>query len=179
MDDVYDRIRKRVKPETRDKIKNMMKNIQAATIIKEAFNLYMPQVKSEITDLTNFLLANTDWKRDYPINILEIGTKFGGTFYIWNEINRLMYERSQDWDLNGESEGKVCISIDMSDGGIHGGISDEEMDKRDLWFLERFENCHFIRGDSHSVETYCQVQLLLEPALGYMMANSNYDNVIP
>lgn len=102
-------------------------------IIDEAYQLYMPQVRSEITDLTEFVIKNTLLKDGKPINILEIGTKFGGTFYIWNKIN---------------PDG-INISIDISDGGQHGGILDEEMDKRDVWFLERFNNCHFIRGDSH------------------------------
>lgn len=112
-------------------------------IISEAFELYMPQVKSEITDLANLIQNDIFDKREndpfYQYNILEIGTKNGGTFYIWNKLNEL---------TNG-----MNISIDMSDGGIHGGIEDEKMDKRDLWFLERFNNCHFIRGDSHEEET--------------------------
>lgn len=119
----------------------MQKN-HIETIIDDAYQLYMPQVRSEITDLTKFVIENTPLKDDKPINILEIGTKFGGSFYIWNSIN-------QDG---------MNISIDISDGGQHGGISEEEMDKRDLWFAERFNNCHFIRGDSHSFDTVKQVK---------------------
>lgn len=116
-------------------------------IIDEAYKLYMPQVRSEITDLTKFVIANSGLKDGKPINILEIGTKFGGTFYIWNKINP-----------NG-----MNISIDMTDGGIHGGISEEEMNKRDLWFQERFPNCHFIRGDSHEWRTFNKFSKILNP----------------
>jgi predicted O-methyltransferase YrrM len=114
-------------------------------IIDDAYKLYMPQVRSEITDLTRFLIENTILKDGRPINVLEIGTKFGGTFFIWNKFN--------PYGMN--------ISIDLNDKGIHGGIGDEAMDKRDLWFQERFDNCHFIRGDSHADETKLEVVNLI------------------
>lgn len=112
-------------------------------IIDEAYELYMPQDRYEITELTQFVEEyhlNKIKKLDYGMVTLEIGTKFGGTFYIWNSLFG--------------SEDDINISIDMSDGGIHGGISDEKMNARDLWFNERFSNCEFIRGDSHSLVTY-------------------------
>lgn len=121
-------------------------------VIYEAYELYMPQDRYEITELATFI--KYQFKREVyhytgidipePYNVLEIGTKFGGTFYIWNKL------------IEKHGAG-MCISIDMSDGGIHGGIPDEEMDKRDLWFKERFSNCHFIRGDSHNLETKLKV----------------------
>ena len=116
------------------------------SIIAEAFKLYMPQDKYEITELAIFVKSHIDNRQSDGYNILEIGTKYGGTFYIWNELNP-----------HG-----INISIDMSDGGIHGGIPDEEMDRRDLWFYERFENCHFIRGDSHSLQTHGDTFRLLD-----------------
>lgn len=122
-------------------------------IIDEAFQLYMPQVRSEITQLTDFIQTDILDKREndpfYQYNILEIGTKFGGTFYLWNKLNEL---------TNG-----MNVSVDFSDGGLHGGISEEEMDKRDLWFSERFDNCHFIRGDSHELATHFKVRDLICP----------------
>lgn len=105
-------------------------------IIDAAFSLYMPQIRSEITALAEFIKWEHSLHKE-KYTILEIGTKNGGTLYIWNEINP-----------NG-----INISIDKSDGGKHGGISEETMDKRDLWFNERFNNCHFIRGNSHDTTT--------------------------
>lgn len=107
--------------------------------IDEAYGLYMPQVRSEIEQLVEFVKVHrhnalTTGKQE-SYNILEIGTKYGGTLHLWCSLNPTP-------GLN--------ISIDMSDGGIHGGISDEEMDSRDIKFCERFDNVHFIRGDSHS-----------------------------
>ena len=120
----------------------------------------MPQVRSEITDLAKFVIENTPLKEGKPINILEIGTKFGGTFHIWNSIN---------------PDG-MNISIDMSDGGQHGGISNEEMDKRDLWFLERFDNCHFIRGNSHD-EKICGEMIFKFKEHDFV--NRSIDNKLP
>lgn len=108
-------------------------------IIDEAYDLYMPQDRYEITELAEFVLDYAEQSKQEDMITLEIGTKFGGTFYIWCSLFNM--------------EGDLNISIDMSDGGIHGGISEEEMDKRDRWFKRSFGNCHFIRGDSHDVNT--------------------------
>ena len=110
--------------------------------VDEAYKLYMPQDRYEITELAKFVDAyHTERikRLDYGMKTVEIGTKKGGTFYLWCSLFG-----STD-DLN--------ISIDMSDGGLHGGVPDEVMNKRDLWFQERFHNCHFIRGDSHDSNT--------------------------
>jgi len=111
-------------------------------VVEEAYQLYMPQDKYEITELSSFVEEHRSGSIS-PYNIVEIGTKFGGTFYIWCCINRPNFENVEG----------VNISIDMSDGGIHGGIPDEEMNERDRWFRERFDNCYFIRGNSHDEQT--------------------------
>ena len=117
-------------------------------IIDEAYQLYMPQDRYEITELYQFVSDHYGHTpKSAPYNILEIGTKFGGTFYLWASLNR--------------SSG-LNISIDVSDGGLHGGIPDEEMDKRDLWFCERFDNVKFIRGDSHSQQVHGDCYRLLD-----------------
>jgi predicted O-methyltransferase YrrM len=110
--------------------------------INTAYSLYMPQIRQEITELYDLVSRHFDGRdTTQPYNILEIGTKYGGTFYLWNSIN---------WDgLN--------ISIDVSDGGIHGGISEKEMDDRDEWFKTKFKNCKFIRGNSHSTATQAEL----------------------
>lgn len=119
-------------------------------ILDQAYSLYMPQIRSEIADLYDFVRRHRGLTlKSEPYNILEIGTKFGGTFYLWASLNR--------------SSG-LNISIDMSDGGIHGGIPDEEMDKRDLWFCERFDNVKFIRGDSHDPWTPVELISHLKPS---------------
>lgn len=122
-------------------------------IIDEAYELYMPQVREEILQLSNLIVGSMKKSRESwlgkslvpePYNVLEIGTKFGGTFYVWNKL------------VQAHGAG-MCISVDLADG-IHGGVPAEEMDKRDLWFHERFDNCHFIRGNSHN--QYVKVKVL-------------------
>lgn len=104
-------------------------------VIDEAYELYMPQVRYEIEEFYDFVCDHYGFtKKSESYNVLEIGTKFGGTFYLWCMMN-------QSSGLN--------ISIDMNDGGLHGGIDEKKMDERDKWFKERFDNCKFIRGDSH------------------------------
>ena len=131
----------------------MNKLQKISEMVDGGYSLYMPQVRYEIEELTKFLWEYFEANKIYAPNILEIGTKFGGTLNIWAE---LIEEMSK---LEPPKKG-MCISIDMSDGGIHGGISEEEMDKRDLHFLERFENCHFIRGNSHEIETVHKIKNL-------------------
>jgi cephalosporin hydroxylase len=100
-------------------------------IIENAYKLYMPQLKDEIKDLAGFV------QKQKPSVIVEIGTKYGGTFMIWNEI----------------SDG-LKISIDLTDG-IHGGVSNEDIVNRDNFFKKKYgENCIFINGNSHSISTY-------------------------
>ncbi len=116
--------------------------------IDDAYKLYMPQIRSEITSLAEVVQnRHGHTPTSTPYNILEIGTKFGGTFYLWNSINH--------------PDG-MNISIDMDDGGKHGGIGSDQMDKRDLWFQERFANCHFIRGDSHAESTLYNLRYNLQ-----------------
>ena len=47
-------------------------------IIESAYSLYMPQEKEEITQLAKFVYELQ------PKVVVEIGTKFGGTFKINN-----------------------------------------------------------------------------------------------
>lgn len=135
------------------------------SIIDEAYKLYMPQVRSEIIGLTDFIINHFsfDGRNMKPINVLEIGTKYGGTFYIWNQLNELLTSKAWDWDLNDQFS-DVRISIDLK-SGIHGGIDQESINKRNLYFLERFKNCHFIEGDSHSTTTMTKMLQVFDPSI--------------
>lgn len=103
-------------------------------IIQEAYKLYMPQIESEITSLAEFLRKEIEKKPDFTI--VEIGTKFGGTFKIWCELN---------------PEGKK-VSIDIP-AGMHGGISEEEFNRRNARFVMEYRNVHFLTGNSHHETT--------------------------
>jgi len=100
-------------------------------VVDKAFGLYMPQERDEIVQLAKFVYELQ------PKVVVEIGTKFGGTFMIWNEI----------------APG-VKISVDLVEG-IHGGVSRSDTDARNARFKELYnDSCIFIEGNSHESATY-------------------------
>jgi len=100
-------------------------------ILDKAYSLYMPQEREEIEGLAKFV---NDFQ---PEVVVEIGTKFGGTFMIWCELTQ-----------------GIKISIDLVEG-IHGGVDRESTDKRNNMFKELYpDKCFFIEGDSHDKSTY-------------------------
>lgn len=100
-------------------------------IIESGYSLYMPQEKEEITQLAKFVYELQ------PKVVVEIGTKFGGTFKIWNEITNAK-----------------TISIDLV-AGIHGGVTRDDVDNRNKSFINLYgSRCNFIEGDSHQDLTY-------------------------
>jgi len=100
-------------------------------IIESAYSLYMPQEKEEITQLAKFVYELQ------PKIVVEIGTKFGGTFKIWNEVTNAK-----------------TISIDLVDG-IHGGVTRDDVNDRNKYFINLYgSRCNFIEGDSHQDLTY-------------------------
>lgn len=100
-------------------------------VIDDAYKLYMPQEREEIIGLAQFV---HDLQ---PLVIVEIGTKFGGTFMIWNEVTNAK-----------------TISIDLVEG-IHGGITREATDERNKKFKKLYnDRCIFIEGNSHDKLTY-------------------------
>ena len=105
--------------------------MQINEILDRAYDLYMPQERDEIYALAEFV------NKLQPKVVVEIGSKFGGTFMIWNEVT------------NADT-----ISIDLVEG-IHGGISREQFDSRNKNFKDRYlHRCTFIEGNSHDQSTY-------------------------
>ena len=110
---------------------NTMDNIHVENIIDKAYSLYMPQERFEIEQLAQFVYNL------HPKIIVEIGTKNGGTFMIWNEITSAK-----------------TISIDLVEG-IHGGVSFDKTQLRNSKFKNLYgDRCTFISGNSHDLATY-------------------------
>jgi len=108
-------------------------------ILEQAYSLYMPQERDEIYTLAKLV------QEHQPEVIVEIGTKFGGTFLIWCEV----------------APG-IKISIDLPDG-IHGGVAIDKTAARNQMFKDKYgDACKFIEGDSHSQEIYNQLLEVLE-----------------
>lgn len=79
-----------------------------------------------------------------PKNILEVGSQFGGTFYVWCKL----------------STGKR-ISVDLPCGDF-GGITHEAVFARNEKIKSIFDNVHFVAGDSHMEETRKNVEGILQ-----------------
>ena len=114
-------------------------------LVKEGYQLGMAQESEEILGLTEFLLKNK------PHNIMEIGSKYGGTFHIFSKI----------------ATGKK-ISLDLP-GGIHGGWALNEhpylgdvVKKRNKYFKENFDNVHIVLANSHETDTVYEIQSILD-----------------
>lgn len=99
----------------------------------------MGQVRAELEHLAEMVAALS------PKNILEIGTQYGGTFCVWCQL--------------ASPEGKK-ISIDLYDG-IHGGITKDVCEQRNIALSRAFNNVHFLMFDSHKEDTVERVKRIL------------------
>ena len=113
-------------------------------IIDEAYSLYMPQERDEIVALANFVNSIQ------PKVVVEIGSKFGGTLHIWCSLTK----------------GKV-VSVDLVEG-IHGGITREQLNDRNMNFLNKFSNVNFIEGNSHDKDTYKLLSNVLQIGIAHV-----------
>lgn len=122
------------------------------SIVDTAYKLYMPQWREEIIGLATFI------KEKNPKVIVEIGTKFGGTFMIWNEI------------CDG-----LNISIDLTDG-IHGGVSKDKVESRNENFKKLYgEKSIFIEGDSHQISTVNKLKSYLkEKSIDFLFIDGDH-----
>ena len=114
--------------------------MNAIELVKKGYSIGMVQEKDEITGLTNFLLELE------PTNVMEIGSKLGGTFEILCNIAT-----------------NKKISVDLP-GGIHGGWITmghpylcDSYKLRDDYFLHNYDNVHMCNGDSHLDSTLTQI----------------------
>jgi len=117
----------------------------ATQLINKAYPIGMTQEKQEITDLTQFVINLK------PKNIMEIGSKLGGTFDLWCNIST-----------------NKKISVDLP-GGIHGGwitkghpYMGDIYKKRNQYFKKNYNKVNMITGDSHSKKTKDLVKKFLD-----------------
>lgn len=95
------------------------------------------QNKIELLELSKILYFHK------PQNFLEIGTQYGGTFYL----------------LSSLSSGKK-ISIDL-EGGAYGGLDIETIKERNSVLKSFFPDCHLLNMDSHLETTLDSVKKIL------------------
>ena len=127
-------------------------------LVKGGYQLGMAQENEEILELTEFLSDKNLY------NIMEIGSKNGGTFYIFSKL----------------ATGKK-ISLDLP-GSIHGGWTLNEhpylgnvADKRNKWFEDNFDDVHMILADSHNQNTFSIVESRLDgELLDFLMVDGDH-----
>lgn len=111
--------------------------MRPAQLISEAAHIGLQQKRSEISALVRFLLT----KR--RINVLEIGSSLGGSFYLWCKL------------FSGKK-----ISLDDPSKNF-GGIGIDRARKRNREFQQWSQNVYAILADSHSMSAYYRVARIL------------------
>ncbi len=105
-------------------------------VIKEAYEIGMLQIRSEIEALARTVLMTM------PQNIMEIGSHRGGTMYLWCKL------------LN--NNGKRIV-VDLPSGGF-GGLDQEAIDKRNAMMKSWTGNLSIVNADSHATATYEKIR---------------------
>lgn len=110
-------------------------------LINSVYSIYprIGQNKTEILELSKVIYKLS------PKNVLEIGTQYGGTFYLLSKLSNC---------------GKK-ISVDLEEG-IHGGISIDEIKNRNKFLESEFTDIHFLNSDSHEQSTLKKVEKILD-----------------
>ena len=127
-------------------------------LVTEGYRLGMAQEKDEILGLTEFLL------NEKPHNIMEIGSKYGGTFHIFSSM------------ATG-----IKISLDLP-GGIHGGWALNEhpylgniVEQRNQYFEDNFDDVYMIMADSHTESALNTVEhYLVNEELDFLMIDGDH-----
>ncbi len=123
----------------------MSKELNVEELVDHAFSIGMAQDRNEILEFTKFLY---DLR---PHNVMEIGSKLGGNFYILSTIATGMK-----------------ISLDLQ-GGIHGGwilnahsYLGDVFKLRNDFFKKEFDNISMVSGNSHDVVSLSHIVDLLK-----------------
>ncbi len=133
-------------------------------LVDRAYAIGMAQVREEITALASLLRTHTNK------SFIEIGTKFGGTFFLFHSC---MAPKGQS------------ISIDLP-GGIHGGwvLNDHPYlgqvnTARDKFLLNLGDNVRLISGNSHSLSTTGYLDEILHDHVDFLFIDGDhtYDGV--
>ncbi len=105
-------------------------------LIRRAYELGMMQLPEEISALVERVRALQ------PTNVLEVGSNYGGTFYLWCQL---------------AASGGVKISVDKPNANFSIELAAWELEKRTALFQSWSANVHVVTGDSHGSEVKRQV----------------------
>lgn len=127
-------------------------------IYKKCLSIGIYQEKEEFLPFIQFIGEIN------PNNIMEIGSKHGGSFVAWCEL-----------------ASNKKISLDLP-GGIHGGWALNEhpylgdvRSKRDKWFYDNYDNIYMLSGDSHESSSLDLVEQCLNgDKLDFLMIDGDH-----
>ena len=116
-----------------------IKDINALIVTTDSFVGYgyydrirMHQKTSEIKQLAEII------KRNNPKTIVEIGTKKGGTLFLWSRV----------------TSARKIISIDLPGGEFGGGYHPQKKKLYKHFVIDKPTRMHLIQRDSHQEETF-------------------------
>lgn len=115
------------------------------------YQIFVKQLGDELKALTNLV------KEEQPQTVLEIGTAKGGSFYIWSR-----YLDTVD----------KLISLDLPGGKFGGGY-----DERKTEIFREFapsKEMHFVRDNSHQVDTYEEVSNLVADSVDFLFIDGDH-----
>ena len=131
---------------------------RAPQLARRALKIGADQKLGEISPFVSFL------KRRVLRTVVEIGTKRGGTFFLWCQI---------------AEPDAVIVSIDLPGGRFGGGYKEEKIPVFRS-FSRPGQSLHFLRADSHSPETHAQLLEVLDGrGVDFLMIDGDhtYDGV--
>lgn len=120
-----------------------MASLAVNTLVSKAMTLGAIQVPEELEKLADFVAELA------PVNIMEIGSEAGGTFYLWCRL------------ASG-----LKISLDLPSGASGSGRFKEQsaLAARAAEFRCWAANVHVVTGDSHAQATHGEVAEILDGA---------------
>jgi len=105
-------------------------------------SLHSHQVRSEIIALGKLI------QDSHPRRILEIGTKKGGTLFLWSRSN---------------IDESLIVSVDLPGGMFGGGyVVERERLYKEFIYDRPNSNIYLLRANSHDESTYMKVQEILD-----------------
>lgn len=131
-------------------------DVSAISDVSRAFRIGMMQIETEINALYEFV------KNIEPINVMEIGSNEGGTFYLWSRLGK----------------GKK-ISLDLP-GGPFGSVSIQRGREIEGEMKGWGPHVHCVRSDSRSPSSLIQVTQILDGELLdflFIDGNRSYEGV--
>lgn len=131
---------------------------RAPELARRALKIGADQKPGEISRLVSLI------KRRVLRTVVEIGTKRGGTFFLWCKV---------------AEPDAVVVSIDLPGGHFGGGYKEDKIPYFRS-FGRRRQSLHFLRADSHAPDTRAALlEILNGRAIDFLMIDGDhtYDGV--